>query len=138
MPRYITSTRAAPSPKSARYSHAVVAGELLHVTGQLPVNPEKPDAPLPADIAEQAEIVFANLRIITEDAGFSLGNTVFVRIYLRNFERDYTGFNTVYDRHFPDDARLPARTTVGVAALGRGALVEVDIVVAATAADDSR
>jgi 2-iminobutanoate/2-iminopropanoate deaminase len=129
MPRYISAERAAPSPKSARYSHAVEAGGLLYVTGQLPIDPALPDSPLPSSIEEQAELAFLNLSIIAEQSGYDLSNTVFVRIYLKEFERDFARFNTVYDRHFSDDARLPARTTVGVAKLGRNALVEVDLVI---------
>ncbi|CDX51050.1 putative translation initiation inhibitor, yjgF family [Mesorhizobium plurifarium] len=129
MPRYIKVESAAPSPRTARYSHAVEFNGLLHITGQLPIDPKQPDAALPATIGEQADLVFLNLSIIAEESGFSLSNCVFARIYLRNFEQDYAGFNAVYDRYFPDADRLPARTTVGVAMLGRNALVEVDLLV---------
>jgi len=128
--RRIVSTRAAPSPASARYSHAVEVNGLLHVTGQLPVNPDDPAAPLPDGIAAQTEMVFRNLALIVEDAGYSLAETVVARIYLADFDRDYVGFNSVFHRHFADPSALPARTTVGVARLGRGALVEVELTVA--------
>ncbi|MET3595283.1 reactive intermediate/imine deaminase [Mesorhizobium shonense] len=129
MPRYIKVESAAPSPRTARYSHAVEFNGLLHITGQLPIGPTQPDAALPGTIGEEADLVFLNLSIIAEESGFSLSNCIFARIYLRNFEQDYAGFNAVYDRYFPDADRLPARTTVGVAMLGRNALVEVDLVV---------
>ena len=61
-------------------------------------------------------------------AGYSLENTVFARIYLTRFEEDYAGLNGVYHRYFEDPARMPARTTVGVARLGREARVEIDLV----------
>lgn len=125
--RYLHVDKAPPPPATARYSHAVEAGGVLYVTGQLPIDPDKADAALPASIEAQAERVFQNLRLIVEAAGYGLGDTVFVRIYLSDFDRDYAGFNTVYDRQFPDVERLPARTTVGVAQLGRGAMVEVDV-----------
>lgn len=121
---------AAPPPKTARYAHAVEAGGLLHVTGQLPIDPDQPDAPLPASIEAQTELVFRNLLRILDAAGYRLEDTVFARIYLTHFARDYAGLNAVYHRYFGEDAHLPARTTVGVAALGRNALVEIDLVVA--------
>jgi 2-iminobutanoate/2-iminopropanoate deaminase len=130
MTRYIKVPAAAPSPRTARYSHAVEAGGLLYVTGQLPIDPENPAAELPTTIEAQAEFVFRNLILIVEAAGYVLADAVFVRIYLADFDRDYVGFNSVYHRHFDDDEKMPARTTVGVARLGRGALVEVDMVLA--------
>ena len=121
---------AAPPPKTARYPHAVEAGGLLFVAGQLPIDPDAPQAPLPASIEAQAELDFLNLGRILDATGHRLADTVFARIYLSNFARDYAGLNAVYHRHFSEDAHLPARTTVGVAALGRDALVEIDLVVA--------
>jgi reactive intermediate/imine deaminase len=122
------SPDAAPPPRSARYSHAVEANGWLYVTGQLPVDPDAPDKPLPEGIEAQAQLCFRNLERIVEHAGFGLSDTVFARIYLRDFDADYTGFNRVYDRYFNDAARLPARTTIGVAQLGRDARVEIDVV----------
>lgn len=128
MARYIKIETAAPPPRTARYSHAVEAGGMLYVTGQLPIDPGWPDAPLPSTIEEQTEFAFHNLVLIVEAAGYRLSDTVFARIYLSHFDRDYAGLNAVYHRYFDDDARMPARTTVGVATLGRGALVEIDLV----------
>jgi 2-iminobutanoate/2-iminopropanoate deaminase len=128
--RYITVPNAAPPPKTARYSHAVEAQGFLYVTGQLPVDPDNPDAALPAGIEAQTEMAFRNLKIIVEAAGYDLGNTAFARIYLTDFDRDYPGMNAVYRRHYANDERMPGRTTVGVTRLGRGALVEIDLVVA--------
>lgn len=127
MTRYIKVDQAAPPPETARYSHAVEAGGVLYVTGQLPIDPDQPDAALPAMIEAQTELVFRNLIAIVEAAGYSLRDTVFARIYLSNFDRDYVGLNAVYHRYFDDDAALPGRTTVGVAKLGRDALVEIDL-----------
>ena len=121
---------AASPPQTARYAHAVEAGGLLHVTGQLPIDPDWPQAPLPGTIEAQAELVFLNLRRILDATGYRLEDTVFARIYLTHFARDYAGLNAVYHHYFSEDDHLPARTTVGVAALGRDALVEIDLVVA--------
>ncbi len=65
---------------------------------------------------------------MSQAAGYALADTVFVRIYLTHFDRDFDGFNVVYHRYFADDEHVPSRTTVGVAKLGRDALVEVDLV----------
>lgn len=130
MTRYIKTDKAAPPPKTARYSHAVEANGFLLVTGQLPIDPAHPDAALPASIGQQTELVFRNLALIVEASGYRLSDTVFARIYLSHFERDYAGLNSVYHRYFNDEAAFPARTTVGVARLGRDALVEIDLTLA--------
>lgn len=119
---------APPPPVGVKYHHATEANGWLHVTGQLPADPRSPSAPFPDGIEAQAEQTFENLKTIVEGAGFSLSDTVFVRIYLTHFERDFAGFNAVYHRYFSDDESVPSRTTVGVAKLGRDALVEVDLV----------
>jgi 2-iminobutanoate/2-iminopropanoate deaminase len=119
---------APPPPVGVKYHHASEAGGWLYVTGQLPADPRSPSAPFADGIAAQAEQTFVNLKTIVEGAGFTLPDTVFVRIYLTNFDRDFDGFNAVYHRYFADDQQAPSRTTVGVARLGRDALVEVDLV----------
>jgi reactive intermediate/imine deaminase len=119
---------AAPSPKTARYSHCVEAGGWLYVTGQLPVDPDDPEAPLPATIQEQTELSFRNLERILAHAGYRFADTVFARIFLSDFDADYPGLNEVFHRYYADNATMPSRTTVGVAKLGRGAKVEIDLV----------
>jgi len=126
--RYLNAPDAAPAPPGAKYSHAVQAGPFLYVTGQLPVDPDDGAAPLPAGVEAQTRLVFKNLERIVAHAGYALADTVFARVYLTEFKRDYPGFNQVYRSYFPDDARLPGRTTVGVTGLARDALVEVDLV----------
>lgn len=115
-------------PKGVRYHHATEAGGWLHVTGQLPSLPGQPDAPFAEGIEAQAEQVFQNLVTIVEATGYRLSHTVFARLYLADFDRDFDGLNRVYHRYFADEAAAPSRTTVGVARLGRGALVEIDLV----------
>jgi len=126
--KHLNAPDAAPAPPGAKYSHAVAAGPFLYVTGQLPVDPDDLVGPLPEGIAAQTHMVFKNLTRIVAYAGFDLTDTVFARVYLTEFKRDYPGFNKVYQEYFPDDARLPGRTTVGVTGLARDALVEVDLV----------
>jgi 2-iminobutanoate/2-iminopropanoate deaminase len=121
-------TAAPQPPVGVKYHHATEADGWLYVTGQLPADPHAPSAPFPAGIAAQSDQTFKNLKTIIESAGFTLSDTVFVRIYLTHFERDFDRFNTVYHRYFVDDEQVPSRTTVGVAKLGRDALLEVDLV----------
>jgi 2-iminobutanoate/2-iminopropanoate deaminase len=119
---------ASPPPPSSRYAHAVQADGWLHVTGQLPTDPDDPSAPLREGIEAQSELCFENIRRILRHAGFTFDDVVFVRIYLKEFVRDFAAFNAVYVGAIPQDRPLPSRTTVGVAALGRDALVEIDMV----------
>jgi 2-iminobutanoate/2-iminopropanoate deaminase len=119
---------APPPPRGVKYHHATEADGWLHVTGQLPTDPEAPAAAFPEGIEAQAEQTFENLSIIVGAAGYSLRDAVFVRLYLSDFDRDFDGLNKVYHRYFAEDDGVPSRTTIGVAKLGRGALVEIDIV----------
>lgn len=111
----------------APFSHAVEAGGWVMLTGQMPTDPEAPDAPLPEGIEAQTKAVMRNLGIVLAGVGLDLGHVVQMRAYLTEFERDYAAFNETYRAHFPAD-RLPARTTIGVTALAVGALVEIDCI----------
>jgi 2-iminobutanoate/2-iminopropanoate deaminase len=115
----------APRPV-APFSHAVRAGPFLFVTGQMPTDPADDSRPLPEGVAAQTVRVVENLRIVLGGAGFGLEHVVQARIYLTHFARDYEAMNEVWRGFFPQ-ARLPARTCVGVTALARGALVEIDL-----------
>jgi reactive intermediate/imine deaminase len=109
------------------YSHVVEADNFLFVTGQLATDPEDDSRPLPSGIAAQTRKAFDNLERALAGAGAGLEHVVCVRIYLTHFERDYPAVNQIYLEYFPAD-RLPARTTVGVTALARGGIIEVDMI----------
>ena len=111
----------------APFSHAVEAGGWVYVTGQMPTDPDAPDAPLPHGIEAQTARVMDNLIIILDGLGLALENVVFMRVYLTEFERDYEVMNATYRSYF-EDGKLPGRTCVGVTALAVGALVEIDLV----------
>jgi len=113
----------------APFSHAVEAGGLIFITGQMPTDPAAPDAPLPAGIEAQTRRVIDNLKIILEGVGLGLEHVVMARIYLTQFDRDYAALNQLWPSLFPE-GRLPARTTVGVTGLAVGALVEIDLIAA--------
>ncbi|HEY1942834.1 MAG TPA: RidA family protein [Roseiarcus sp.] len=125
--RHLVS-HAPPPPRGVKYHHATQADGWLHVTGQLPTDPASPASPFAEGIEAQTEQTFQNLIAIVEAAGYSLKDAVFARLYLADFDRDFDGLNKVYHRYFPDDDAVPSRTTIGVARLGRGALVEIDLV----------
>lgn len=109
----------------APFSHAVEADGWVLLTGQMPTDPEAPDAPLPEGIEAQTRRVIDNLAVVLSGLGLDLSHVLQCRCYLTEFERDYAAFNATYQSYFPIERR-PARTTVGVTALAVGALVEID------------
>lgn len=111
----------------APFSHAVEADGWVLLTGQMPTDPEFPDAPLPDGIEAQTWRVMDNLGLILGELGLDFDHVLQCRCYLTEFDRDFAAFNAVYQSYFPPDRR-PARTTIGVTALAVGALVEVDCV----------
>ncbi|MGR3491792.1 MAG: RidA family protein [Shimia sp.] len=111
----------------APFSHAVEVGDWVILTGQMPTDPNAPDAPLPAGVEAQTRRVMQNLEVVLAGVGLNLSHVVQCRCFLTEFERDYAAFNTTYEAFFPADRR-PARTTVGVTALAVGALIEIDCI----------
>lgn len=105
------------------YSQAVVSNGLLFVSGQIPVNPTSGKIES-ANIEKQTEQALNNVKAIVEEAGLTLDNVVKTTCYLTNI-RDFATFNAVYEGFFPNK---PARACVEVAALPKGALVEVDVI----------
>ena len=116
----------APTPV-APFSHAVEVDGWVFVTGQMPTDPRDDGAPLPEGIAAQTRRVMDNLILVLNGAALDLSRVISARVFLTQFERDYAPMNDVYRSYFPA-GRLPARTCVGVTALARGALVEIDFV----------
>ena len=116
----------APQPV-APFSHAVEADGWVFVTGQMPTDPDQPDAPLPDGVEAQTIRVMENLKLVLEGVGLALENVTFMRVYLTEFKRDYQAMNETYRSFFPD-GKLPGRTCVGVTGLAVDALVEIDLV----------
>ncbi len=116
----------APTPV-APFSHAVEVDGWVFVTGQMPTDPRDNAAPLPVGIEAQTRRVMDNLVLVLHGAGVGLENVVVARAFLTHFERDYAPMNEAYRSYFPAD-RLPARTCIGVTALARNALVEIDFI----------
>ena len=111
----------------APFSHAVETDGWVILTGQMPTDPDAPDAPLPEGVEAQTRRVMDNLALILGELGLDLSHVVQCRCFLTEFERDYAAFNETYQGYFREDRR-PARTTVGVTALAVGALVEIDCI----------
>ncbi len=116
----------APQPV-APFSHAVETDGWVFLTGQMPTDPNDPDAQLTPGIEAQTRRVMDNLVLVLEGLGLGLEHVISARAFLTEFERDYAVMNDVYRSYFPAD-RLPARTCVGVTALAVQALVEIDFI----------
>jgi 2-iminobutanoate/2-iminopropanoate deaminase len=116
----------APKPV-APYSHAVEQDGWLFITGQLATDPDDDSVPIPDGIEAQTHKVMDNLRRVLSGIGAGLEHVLSVRVFLTDFERDYAAFNAIYQTYFAS-GRLPARTTVGVTALARGGIIEIDMI----------
>ena len=112
----------------APFSHAVRAGDFLFVTGQMPTLPGGGMRLVEGGIEPQTGQVIENLRTVLAGSGGDWERTVFARVYLTEFVRDYPAMNAIWETSFPPGG-LPARTCIGVTALAVGALVEIDLVV---------
>jgi len=111
----------------APYSHVVEVDGWAFITGQLATDPHDDSLPIPDGIEAQTHKVMDNLTRALEGVGLGLDRVVCVRIFLTNFERDYAAMNRIYESYFAKN-RLPARTTVGVTALARDGIVEIDMI----------
>ena len=121
----IVSTDKAPAAIGP-YTQAVKirASEMLFCSGQVPLNPESGQL-VAGPVAEQAKRVMENLKAIIEASGFTLSDVVKTTIYLTDLG-DFNAVNSVYESFF--SGSFPARSTVQVAALPRGAAIEVDAI----------
>ena len=121
----VVRTDRAPAPfQGAPYSQAIRVGELVFVSGQLALRPGETQL-MGGSIQEQTEQIFANLAAILEEAGSGLDKLVKTTVFLQNLD-DFAGMNEVYAKHVGD--RPPARSTVEVAKLPSGALVEIEAI----------
>jgi len=114
-------------PTVSPASHAVEADGWVFLTGQLGRDLANPDAPLKDDVAVQTRVAIGNMRATLGALGLGLEHVVSVRVFLTQFERDYAAMNAAYAAEFQEGER-PVRTCVGVTALARGALVELDCI----------
>lgn len=106
------------------YSQAVRAGNTVYLSGQIPLDPKSGEL-VTGDIAAQARRVFENLKAVAETAGDGLKDVVRVTVYLTDLG-NFAKVNEVMAEYFKEP--YPARVTIGVASLPRGAQVEIDAV----------
>lgn len=108
------------------YSHAVRAGQLLFCSGQIPLDPQTGEV-VGDSAAEQAHRCLENLRAVCDAAGADLARAVRMTVYMTDLEA-FAEVNEVYGSFFAEEP--PARVAIGVAALPRGAQVEIDAIIA--------
>ena len=130
---------AAPRPVGA-YPHARRVGDLLFLSGIGPRTPGSDAIPgnrldeagrlVGHDIAAQTHAVFANVRAVLEASGARWEDLVDVTVYLTDMARDFGAYNTVWAEYFPDPARAPCRTTLGIDALPTPIAIELKCIAA--------
>jgi 2-iminobutanoate/2-iminopropanoate deaminase len=115
---------AGAAPAVGPYSHGVRAGGLLFCAGQIPVDPATGQL-IAGDIRAQTERALQNVNIILQDQGLTMAHVVKTTVFMTNLA-EFAAMNEVYARHFRKDP--PARSTVQVDALPRGANVEIEVI----------
>ena len=121
--RQLVTAPDAPKAMGA-YSPAIKAGNLLFISGQIPIDPTSGNL-IHGDIAAQAEQVMRNLTALLRAAGASFTNVARTTVYLTDMN-DFAAMNEVYSRYVVDPP--PARATVQVARLPRDVKIEVDAI----------
>jgi len=106
------------------YNHAVRIGDLLFCAGQIPIEPASGNL-VSGDIKTQTERVLQNVKAILEDQKLTFANVVKSTVFMTNLG-DFAAMNEVYAKYFTSD--FPARSTIQVAALPKGATVEIEVI----------
>ncbi len=112
------------APAVGPYNHAVRVGDLLFCAGQIPIDPATSNL-VEGDIKVQTERVLQNVKAILDDQGLTFTNVVKSTVFLTNLA-DFGGMNEIYAKYFTGD--FPARSTIQVAALPKGAIVEIEVI----------
>lgn len=118
----IINTEKAPAAIGP-YSQALVYGNLLFASGQIPINPQNGQV-VEGDIKVQAGQVMKNVSAILEEAGISFENVIKTTCFLKNMD-DFVAFNEIYAEYF---VNKPARSCVAVAKLPKDVLCEVEVI----------
>ena len=106
------------------YSHAVISGNMLFTSGQIPINPLTSSL-VEDEIKIQTDQVFNNILSILESQGLSLENVVKTTVFLKDMN-EFKDFNAVYEQRF--GSHKPARSTIEVASLPLGSRVEIEAI----------
>jgi len=112
------------APAVGPYNHAVRVGDLLFCAGQIPLDPATGNL-VSGDIQTQTRRALENVKAILDDQKLTFANVVKSTVFLTNLA-DFAGMNEMYAKYFTSD--FPARSTVQVAALPKGANVEIEVV----------
>jgi len=121
--RTIVQTSAAP-PAIGPYSQAIISGDLIFCSGQIPLDPATGEI-VAGGIEEQTHRVLKNLRAVLESAGSGLEHVLKTTVFLKRMD-DFAAMNAVYATYFPDAP--PARSTVEVSRLPRNVLIEIECI----------
>jgi 2-iminobutanoate/2-iminopropanoate deaminase len=121
--RKVLYTHAAPAPV-ASYSQAVRSGKFVFCSGQIAIDP-RTGTLVTGGIEEQTRVALENLGAVLTEAGLGYQDVVKCGVFLADLG-DFAAFDAVYAEYF--DKEPPARSTVGVSALPRGARVEIDAI----------
>ncbi len=124
MPSKVIIKPAKSAPAVGPYNHAVRIGDLLFCAGQVPLDPATGNL-VTGDIKAQTSRVLENIRAILEDQKLSFANVVKSTVFMTTLA-EFAGMNEVYAKYFTSD--YPARSTVQVAALPKGASVEIEVI----------
>jgi len=119
----IISTTSAPAAIGP-YSQAVQVGDMLYLSGQIPLNPQSMEVEVD-DVAAQTEQVMTNVKAVLAAAGATLENVVKCTIFLKDMN-DFATVNEVYGKYFAENP--PARSCVEVARLPRDVKVEIECI----------
>ena len=126
MNKQVINTSLAPAPVGP-YNQAISAsGQMLFVSGQIPLNPSTGELVGDGDITQQTRQVLTNLKAILTAAGVSCENVVKTTVFLADMN-DFATMNSVYSQYF-DEATAPARACVQVSRLPKDVLVEIDCI----------
>ena len=106
------------------YNHAVRVGDLLFCAGQIPIEPATGNL-IAGDIKAQTERVLENVKAILDDQKLTFANVVKSTVFLTDLA-NFAAMNEVYGRYFTDN--FPGRSTIQVAALPKGANVEIEVI----------
>lgn len=105
------------------YSQAIIVGDMVFTSGQIPVNPETGE--IPEGIEAQANQVFSNIKNLLEASGTNIRKTVKTTVFIQNM-KDFQTVNKIYETYFTSP--YPARSCVEVAKLPKEVLIEIEVI----------
>ena len=105
------------------YSQAIVSGNIVYCSGQIPINPETGD--IPEGVSAQAHQVFKNIKNLLEASGTSIDNVVKTSVFIKDMN-NFAEINSIYAQYFTEP--YPARSCVEVARLPKDVLLEAEVI----------